>query len=109
MNIKFLQNNEGDDWDIGDTIRIEATVKESEPFEAAENADLVDPSTIEITITGYQDNEVVSNASMTQNSTGQYFYNWDTSGLDPGDYEIEITASQNGTAETDDEWIRLTD
>jgi len=107
MNIKFLQNNENDDWDVGDTITIETTVEQTAAFE--DNYTKFDPDTIEITIIGYNDNEVVSAASMTKDVTGRYYYNWDTSGLSAGDYEIEIEASANGATEKDDEWIRITD
>ena len=107
MNIKFLQNNEGDDWDVGDTIRIETVVEENQAF--SDTFTKSDPESIKITITGYNSNIVVNSQTMDMDGTGEYYFNWDTSGLAPGDYEIEITASKNGTSETDDEWIRLTD
>ena len=105
MNIKFL--NDGEEFDIGDTIRIETTVEEQQPFE--ETSSLVDPAQITITITGYNDNEVVSQEDMTKEEKGKYFFNWNTSGLDAGDYEVVTSASTNGTKDNEDDWIRLTD
>jgi len=105
MNIKFL--NDGEEFDIGDTIRIETTVEEQEPFE--ETSSLVDPAQITITITGYNDNEVVSQQDMTKDSTGKYFYNWNTNGLDAGDYEVVTSASANGATDNEDDYIRITD
>jgi hypothetical protein len=105
MNIKFL--NDGTEFDVGDTIRIESTIEEQEPFE--ESWSLTDPQTVEITITGYNDNEVVSSQSMTKESTGKYFYNWDTTGLDAGDYEVVVDSSTNGISEVEDDWIKITD
>ena len=105
MNIKFLNN--GEEFDVGDTIRIETTVEERQPFE--DTYSFTDPSSISITITGYNDNEVVSEADMTKDSTGKYFYNWTTTNLEPGDYEIVIESSTNGTKDVEDDWIRLTD
>ena len=67
MNIKFL--NDGEEFDIGDTIRIETTVEEQLPFE--ETSSLVDPAQITITITGYNDNEVVSQEDMTKEEKGK--------------------------------------
>lgn len=105
MTIKFL--GEGREFDVGDTIRIESTIEEQAPFE--EEFTLTDPSTVTITITGYNDNEVVSQQDMTKDSTGQYFFNWTTTGLDAGDYEVVVSASTNGTKEVEDDWVKLTD
>jgi len=107
MNIKFL--GEGEEFDVGNTIRIESTIKETQPFEDDDQAQLFDPSTVEITITDYDGTDVVSSVSMTQDSTGQYFHNWNTTGLTSGDYEIVIHAEQNGKVHNEDDWIRLTD
>jgi len=105
MNIKFL--NDGEEFDIGDTIRIETTIEEQLPFE--ETSSLVDPAQITITITGYNNNEVVSQEDMTKDSKGKYFFNWNTNGLDPGDYEVETAASANGATDNEDDYIRITD
>lgn len=97
----------GDDFEVGDTVRIESTVKSNEPFD--EERTLSDPEEITVTITGYNDNEVVSAQDMTKNATGEYFFNWNTSSLDAGDYEVVVTASDAGVTETEDDWIKLTD
>ncbi|QLG63087.1 hypothetical protein [Halorarum salinum] len=36
--------------------------------------------------------DVVSDQLMNQNGTGDFEYVWDTSGLDAGEYRIEVTA-----------------
>jgi len=107
MNIKFLQNTEGDDWDVGDTIRVETTAEENQAF--SDTYAKFDPDSITITITGYNSNVVVNSQDMDKNAQGEYYFNWDTTGLSAGDYEVEITATANGTDEVDDEWIRITD
>lgn len=106
MNIKFLKDEDGEDWDVGDTITIESEIRFSEVFSEDEN--LVNIDTVNITITGYNGNEVVTSQAMQNHATGQYFFEWDTTGLDAGDYEVEIDAS-NSIGEIETGWIKLKD
>lgn len=105
MTIKFL--GDGKEFDVGDTVRIESTVTTEPPFSDTESK--ADPASITITIFDYSDNKVVDSQSMTQNDTGQYFYKWDTSGENKGDFEVVVSSSLNGTSEEEDDYIRLTD
>lgn len=105
MNIKFIKDEDGENWDIGDAIRIEASLTQTDPFDDTESK--VNIANFTITITGYNDNEVVSQQALTNHDTGQYFYKWDTTGLDAGDYEVKVEASENGVKETETAWIKL--
>jgi len=105
-NIKFLKED-GEDFEIGDTVTFEYTVKGREPFE--DTRTLEDPETIEISVEGYQNNLVVEGQSMTKNAVGEYFYNWDTSNLDAGDYKVTVFVSGGGSSDEENDWIRLTD
>jgi len=107
MNVKFL--GEGTEFDVGSTVRIESTIKATDPFEDESQATLTDPSIIEITIIEYDGTNTVDEVNMTQESTGKYYFNWDTTGLDAGDYEIVVHAEQDGTKHSEDDWIRITD
>lgn len=104
MNIKFLKDEDGDDWDVGDSITIEATVNFSDVFSDTSNK--TNLNSVQITITGYNNNVVINAQSMTNNDTGEYYYVWDTTGEDPGDYEIEVDGA-NGASEVETAWIRL--
>jgi len=104
-NIKFL--GDGEEFDAGDTITFEATIKESVVFEDAEN--LADPSTKTITITDSNNDKVVDAAELDRNDLGEFFYSWDTTGLSAGDYEVVVNIVKDGKTKEIDEWIRLTD
>ena len=99
MNIKST-------YDLKDTIRIESTIKIDTAFSDTDN--YYSPNTVEITITSPDDSEVVSNASMTEHDTGEFYYEWDTSTLDAGDYLVEVYAEKDdGVKALDDFYIRL--
>jgi len=105
MTIKFIGENGKDTFDQGDTITIEGTFKESLPFD--DDQTLTDPDQIELTIKGFENNIVVDQVDMTKNDTGEYFFNWDTSEVDAGDYEVEVQIFQEGAEEVEKEWIKL--
>lgn len=109
MTIKFLGENGRDtEFDVGDTIRIESTIEQQRPFE--DTWSLTDPNTVTITIIeDYNNTKIVEEVDMTKDSTGQYFYNWNTTNLDPADYEVIVDGSTNGAKESEDDYIRLTD
>lgn len=105
MNIKFLGPDGEDSFEVGDTIRLESTV-ESEP-EFSDTKTKENVTTAEITITDFDGTEKVSQASMTNHDTGEYFYMWDTTGLSSGDYKVKIDVEESGVDENDVEYIRL--
>jgi len=105
MTIKFL--GEGEEFDVGDTIRIESTIKAEPPFSDDKNLQSV--ANVDITITDYNGTDVVDDQAMTEFSEGQYFYEWDTTGLGKGDFEVVVTANENGITEIEDDFVRLTD
>jgi len=78
----------GNKIEVGDTLRFEEKVNEFNPF--SDSGSLVDPDTIEITITDYDGNKEVDAQSMTKSDTGKYYFDWDTDGKDAGDYDVEI-------------------
>lgn len=105
MTIKFLKED-SENFEVGDSIRIESTIKSNEPF--SDTRTLTDPNTVEITIIDdYNNTTVVNGVSMSKNATGEYFYNWDTSSLSAGDYKIEVKAEGSGSTEIEDDFIRL--
>jgi len=105
MNIKFLKED-GSDFETGDTITIESTIEGRAPFD--ETRSLTDPASVEITIEDtYNSTILVDGASMTKESTGQYFYNYNTNGEDPGDRKVTVRASQNGTVDKEIDWLRI--
>ena len=91
-------------YDVKDTIRIESTIELNPPFD---DTTKTDPETVEITITEPDDTEDVS-TSMTNHETGEYYYNWDTTNLDEGDYLVEVYAERaSSESELEDFYIRL--
>lgn len=104
--INFFKED-GEDFEVGDTVTFEYTVKGREPFE--DERTLEDPDTITISIEGYQNNLVVDSQDMTKNATGEYFFNWDTNGSSSGDYKVTVNVSGSGSSDEESDWIRLTD
>lgn len=106
MNIKFLKED-GENFEVGDTVTIETTVETKSPFDEERTKANIDD--IGITIIGYNDNVVIDAQSMTNEGTGEYFYNWNTENVEPGDYEITVEAEGSGSTEVENDWIRITD
>jgi len=105
VNIKFLGPDNKDSFQVGDTIIIETTTKTSPPFDDTLTKE--DMDSISITIEDKDGNDEVAAVSMTNNSSGEYYYSWNTSSVTAGDYKIIISASDSGSSEEDIEWIRL--
>ena len=94
-----------DTREVGDTIRFESELYSSLPFN--ENESLTDADTIEITIEKRDGTKVVDSQSMTEHAEGQYYFEWDTSGLEATDYKVTVSASTSNASETDCGFIRL--
>lgn len=93
-------------YEVGDTARIEVVFKQNQPFQDDEV--IIDPDSMKITITEeYDGTEVVSDQDMTKYEDGKYYYLWDTTGEDAGDYEIKITGTDGGNTDVEDEYVRL--
>lgn len=93
--------------EVGDTPRFEEEVKEFTPFDS--EGSLVDPDTITITISKYDGTKVVDSESMQKHATGQYFYNWDTQGLEATEYKVEIVAVKGDIEEKSEYFVELTE
>lgn len=93
--------------EVGDTLRFEETVKEFQPF--SENGSLTSPSTVEITIENADGTKVVDAESMIEDSTGKFYFTWDTQGLDAVNYKVTVFVQENNTEETSIFFVRLTD
>jgi len=105
--IKFLKED-GENFEVGDTVVFEYTVEAKRPFE--DSRSLSNPDTVEITVEDtYNDTTVVDAASMTKKSTGQFFYSYDTTGEDSGDRKLTVEVAGSGSEEKEIDWIRLTD
>jgi hypothetical protein len=78
-------------YDAGTTITVEAEVRAYTPFSTVA---LNDPSGgVNIVIKNPSGGTTVSSTAMTKDSTGKYYYRWQTTtSLAVGDYVVEITA-----------------
>lgn len=78
-----------DTFDLGETVICSITVKDAD-------ANLQDPVTsMKIVIDRVKPNftNIVSSTAMTKDSTGTYHYDFQTSSVTIGTYEIEYTAT----------------
>lgn len=94
-----------DTREVGDTIRFESEVYNTTPFDTDET--LTDADSITITIEKRDGTKVVDGASLLEHAKGQYYYEWDTQGLEKTDYKIEIKAVQGDTEEVSCGYVRL--
>jgi len=91
--------------DVGDTVIIEANIDFNLPFVDDQEPAKLEDSSVEIT--DYK-GEVVDEGELIRNDDGEYYYEWDTRGLEAGDYNVRIEAEQDGNFEVDKNFIRLT-
>lgn len=94
-----------DNRDVGDTVRFESEFFSSLPFQDEEN--LTDAENITITIETADGNEVVDSQDLTEHKRGQYFFEWNTSGLDPVQYKVTVEVEQGDGSETTHGFIEL--
>lgn len=92
------------DRDVGDTIRIESTIDFSLPFQ--DGSQPAEPEETSIEIRDFE-GDVVEEGELERNDEGEFYYDWDTRGLSPGDYPVDIEAEQDGANEVDKGFIRL--
>lgn len=93
--------------EVGDTLRFEETVKDIPPF--SDTGTKTNADTIEITIESRNGSKEVDSQAMDKNSTGEYYFNWDTQGLDPGDYKVTIFTKKSDVEEKSVYYVRLTE
>lgn len=92
-------------YDLDGAIIIESEVRVNQPFQdTPDDPSEIDGVTIDIY---YQGSKVVDGVSMTKDDTGQYYYTWDTSDEESGDYGIKITVEKDGAEGVENEVIRL--
>mgnify|MGYP006279747377 CR=1 FL=1 len=94
-----------DTREVGDTVRFESENFSSTPFNDSES--LVDADTITITVEKRDGTKVVDEASIENHDTGQYFYEWDTTGLEATDYQVTVKAERGDVQEKTCGYIRL--
>lgn len=100
-------SNYFDDREVGDTVRFESEFFTSLPFEDSES--LTDADNIEITIESADGTKVVDSQDLTEHDTGQYFFEWNTSGEDVGQYKVVVNATQGDGDERTIGFIELED
>ncbi len=94
-------------FDVGDSIIIEYTVKEREPFEdykkfePGENSDPV-----QISIKSESGKEI-ADTPMNKYEDHKYQYTWNTINLDPGYYYVEIKVEKGSSTHVDKHTIKL--
>jgi len=98
-------SNYFDNRDVGDTVRFESEFFSSLPFE--DNESLTDADNINITIEKADGTKVIDGKSLTEHEVGQYFFEWNTSGLDPVQYKITVEVVQGDGSETTHGFIEL--
>lgn len=94
-----------DTREVGDTIRFESELYNTTPFDTDET--LTDADSITVTIEKKDSTKVVDSASLSEHAKGQYFYEWNTSGLEATDYQVKITANQGDADEVSCGYVRL--
>ena len=88
-------------YELGDTAKITVNVTDSVDT-------LVDPDSIVISIFKESDSSTVVDAvDMTKSTTGIYYYNWDTTSQDLGQYKIKIKALFGSLPQVNTKFLEL--
>lgn len=91
--------------DVGDSIRIEYPITVNAiPF--SDNWGDADLDSSSIVISDYEGEEIV-NDSLTKNKDGEYYFEWETEDLSPGDFKVKVVAEADGKQEVEKGFIRL--
>ncbi len=93
--------------DVRDTVRVKHEVRKLDPEDDEGEGSLVDPSKIKITIFDPENTKVVDGSDMSKIETGKYYYLWDTTDLDPGDYHVEVYVELYNAKAEDNFYVRL--
>ena len=94
--------------DVRDTVRVKHKIKKLDPGDDEGEGSLVDPSKIEITIFAPDGTtKVVEGEDMSKIETGKYYYLWDTTDLEPGDYHVEVYVELYNVTAEDNFYVRL--
>jgi len=93
--------------DVRDTVRLKYSVNKLDPEDDEGEGSLADPTTFKVNIFDPDGDKVVEGADMSKIETGKYYYLWDTTDLDPGDYHVEVYAELYNASKEDNFYVRL--